>query len=122
MGSSVLDSKDLYGKKQENMRWKQIYYLSDLDDKAGQLLYLLKRVEESKKRPAFFGVRYISPRYFRQSIPSKLVFLASVFNLLSQYVAIDITPKLAAFSIFVNFILVGGLMAFRVHRLARQIA
>ncbi len=101
--------------------WKQIYDLSGSDDKKDQLLDLLQHAEVAKNRPEFFGVRYISPRHIKQSIPSNKVFLASSFSLLSHYVALDKVPVLAVFGMVVNFALIAFLVTFRLRRVLMEI-
>ena len=63
------------------MNWKQIYALSDPQDRTDEILNLLQIIEARQRRPAFLRKFYISPRLLRQSLPSQRVFAAVFFSL-----------------------------------------
>lgn len=102
------------------MNWKQIYNLSEQQDRTEQVVKLLRIIEARHRRPIFLRTYYISPRYVKHFIPGKKVFLASAFSLLSQYVALDKAPVLAVFGMIVNFALIAMLVTFRVRRVLME--
>jgi hypothetical protein len=104
------------------MNWNQIFHQSDQQDQTEQVARFLHAIEVRQRRPVFMRNFYISPRYVKRIIPGNLVFLASAFNIASQYAAFEKIPNVPAFSIASNVVLIAMLVAIRFNRVRMEMA
>jgi len=104
------------------MNWNQIFRQSDQQDQTEQVARFLHAIEARQRRPMFMRNFYISPRHAKRLIPGKQVFLASAFNILSQYVAFEKYPNFAVFSMAATVVLLAMLVAIRFNRVRMEMA
>jgi hypothetical protein len=104
------------------MNWNQIFHQSDQQDRTEQVVNFLQFIEAHQRRPVFLRNFYISPRYVKRLIPGKQVFLASAFNILSQYVNFGKNPNFAVFSMGATVVLLAMLFAIRFNRVRMEMA